>query len=858
MNKKIVFTTLSLLAVVLMQFSFAPQNATAATCDWVQFIADITVPDGTVYPAGQSFQKTWRLKNVGTCTWTTNYSLVLASGNAMGAPTSIKLVQSVAPGQTTDLQVTMVAPSTAGTYTGFWKLKNASGATFGIGATANKSFWVEIRVSSSSGGGVGFDFVDKASGAAWTSSAGALTFPGSASEQKGAGLRVDNVKLENGTISGSSGLLMVPQNTFNGYVQAKFEPYRVQFGDHFKSIINCEYAATACYVNFRLDYQIGSGAVNTFWSFNERYEGLYYPADLDVSSLAGQDVQFILRVGAAGYATGDHAVWVAPRIASSSGTAPTRTPTPTITGTLPTRTITPTGGTPTRTPTPNTGCTNRATFVADETIPDGTVFGPNADFTKKWKIKNIGSCTWTTAYRLVFSSGDQMGGPVEVPFTSTIGPNTTVSLSVNLKSPAANGHYTGNWMLKDPAGRVFGIGPSANKPFWVEIVVTGGSLGTLTPTPTSTVTKTSVPGTVTLTPTITQTLAPGATTATPTITATSTVTPTVTLTTPGQSNCTDRASMLADVTVPDGTVFSPSTAFVKTWRIKNVGTCTWTTSYKLVFFSGSQMGAVSSINLSSPIAPNATADLSISMTSPVANGSYRGYWQFQNASNVLFGIGPNANSPFWVDIVVQGNVSTGFDFAASANAANWTSGAGTLGFPGASNDDRGYALLLNTVQLETGATDTRPALLTAPQNVTDGFIQGIFPEYTVQSGDHFQATIGCQFNATNCFVTYRLDYQVGSSPAVTFWTFKEKYDGLTYPVDLNLSALTGQKVKFILTILAAGSPAGDNALWVAPRIQRPGVATAAPTVTPTPTTGVTVTATLTPSPTVTVTVTPTP
>jgi len=59
-----------------------------AGCDRAQFISDVTVPDGTTFAPGAAFNKTWRLKNVGTCTWTTSYSLVFDSGEKMGGPDS--------------------------------------------------------------------------------------------------------------------------------------------------------------------------------------------------------------------------------------------------------------------------------------------------------------------------------------------------------------------------------------------------------------------------------------------------------------------------------------------------------------------------------------------------------------------------------------------------------------------------------------------------------------------------------------------------------------------------------------------------------------------------------------------------
>ena len=82
-------STFLLLALML---SLVPAGATvghasaATTCDWAQFITDATVPDGTSFAPGTAFRKTWRLRNIGTCTWTTGYSLVYDSGEKFSAP----------------------------------------------------------------------------------------------------------------------------------------------------------------------------------------------------------------------------------------------------------------------------------------------------------------------------------------------------------------------------------------------------------------------------------------------------------------------------------------------------------------------------------------------------------------------------------------------------------------------------------------------------------------------------------------------------------------------------------------------------------------------------------------------------
>jgi hypothetical protein len=312
-------------------------------CDKAQFIADVTVPDGTLMAPGATFKKTWRLKNIGTCTWTTGYSLIFSSGEKMGGPTSAPFPTSVAPGQTVDLTVNLTAPSSANTYRGNWMLKNTSNVNFGIGSTGTSPFWVEIKVSGPTAtpgtpsptptgptptgptptqqAGTAYDFATNVCSAKWVSGAGVLPCPGTDGDAKGFVLKLDKPQLETGAFDTRPGLLTNPQNTTNGYIQGTYPAFRVQAGDRFQSIINCQYGATSCYVVFRLDYQIGDATPKTFWTFGEKYDGQYYQADKDLSSLAGQDVKFILTVMAGTYATGDRALWVAPRIYRTSASS---------------------------------------------------------------------------------------------------------------------------------------------------------------------------------------------------------------------------------------------------------------------------------------------------------------------------------------------------------------------------------------------------------------------------------------------------------------------------------------------------------------------------------------------------------
>ena len=627
-----IFIPVAMIVTMLVQFLpgaiFGARPVAASACDAAAFVADVTIPDGTAFAPGAPMVKTFRLKNVGTCTWSTDYAIVFTSGSKMGAPSAVNLPTSVAPGNTVDVTINMTAPSTPGHYRGNWMLRNASNVLFGVGPTYTWVFFIDIVVSSGSPV-VAYDFTTNACAAVWTTGAGTLACPGTDGDTRGFLLQVHNPKLETGS-TGPDGLLTAPQNVTDGYIQGVYPAYTVQSGDHFMSIINCDFGATGCYVTFQLQYQIGSGPIITLKSFKEKLDGMFYNLNVDLSSLAGQNVNFILKVLATGSPAGDRAVWSGPRIAHSGG---------------------------------------------------GTV--------------------------------------------------------------------------------------------------------------------------------------------------------------PPLSSACDKAAFIADVTIPDGTVMTGGTAFVKTWRLMNVGTCTWTTSYRLVFDGGDYMGVTSSaVNLPTSVAPGATIDLSLNMVAPLSSGTYFSYWRLRNASGVNFGVGAGGTSNFFVKIVVASSYATAYSFTANAGSAAWTSGAGALPFPGTDGDSRGFVLPLGAHTMEDG-TSAPEGLLTFPQFVTDGYIQGIYPAFAVQNDDHFVSNVGCQYHGpSNCYVIFRLAYQIGGGPVTTLRTAAERLDNLVYRMDVDLSGLAGQNVNFILRVEAFGSASGDRAVWSFPRIIRTGSVPPGPTPTPVPTTPV--------------------
>jgi hypothetical protein len=110
---------------------------------------DITIPDDSQIEAGESFIKTWKLVNTGTCTWTTSYAASFFYGDRMGAPASAPLQANVLPAQSIEISVEMISPTSAGTYQGNWKLMNPAGELFGIGPNGDLPFWVRITVPES-------------------------------------------------------------------------------------------------------------------------------------------------------------------------------------------------------------------------------------------------------------------------------------------------------------------------------------------------------------------------------------------------------------------------------------------------------------------------------------------------------------------------------------------------------------------------------------------------------------------------------------------------------------------------------------------------------------------------------------
>ena len=136
------------------------------------------------------------------------------------------------------------------------------------------------------------------------------------------------------------------------------------------------------------------------------------------------------------------------------------------------------------------------------------------------------------------------------------------------------------------------------------------------------------------------------------IISTATSTPTLVLDTPSPRCNMAAPGIPIDVTIPDDTQMYPGQAFTKTWRLENIGECTWTKNYSLKFFSGDPMDALQQLPLPQDVPPGTSIDVSVDMIAPQQPGKYQGNWKLMDAGGYEFGIGPNGDSPFWVRIEV--------------------------------------------------------------------------------------------------------------------------------------------------------------------------------------------------------------
>jgi hypothetical protein len=332
-------------------------------------------------------------------------------------------------------------------------------------------------------------------------------------------------------------------------------------------------------------------------------------------------------------------------------------------------------------------------------------------------------------------------------------------------------------------------------------------------------------------PTITS--APLATAALPTVAPTA-VPPTPV---PTKDTC-NQAKWIEDVSALDGSIYLPNVAFTKTWRIQNVGTCTWNTSYAIVYSSGDHMGEAEATAFLGNVAPGATVDLSVNLKSPANNGEYTTYFMLRSDTGLIFGTGSSFTAPLFANIKVNKLMlmptfdlsgilpllpleTLVYDFATNYCSGSWNNAStpGSLPCPGDTSSPLGYVVRNDNPVLSDGKTYNGVALVTHPQWIDGGSIAGKFPVMTVQNGMKFRATIGCRQNANACTVRYFLRYyEQGVAGLQQLGQWDIKYSDTPLAIDVDLTSLVGKNIIFVLQTVTVDASNQDWAQWVNPRV----------------------------------------
>ncbi len=289
-----------------------------------------------------------------------------------------------------------------------------------------------------------------------------------------------------------------------------------------------------------------------------------------------------------------------------------------------------------------------------------------------------------------------------------------------------------------------------------------------------------------------------------------------------------QASFIDDVTIKDKTSMTAGDPFIKTWRIKNTGTCSWTKDYRIVFLNGNAMNAPASVAFPANVNPGNTVDLSVPMNAPGTTGDYTGSWMLKAANGTTFGVGAGGNVPLTVVIkVITVPVSKDthiiYDFVKNYCSAQWRTNAGFINCPSNGFDFQNGSITRSYAPvLESGTVDDEGALQTVPATGGDGMIQGQYPSMIIHSGDVFAASLLCSNKMTSCSVTFELSYmEKGGSTKTVLGTWNKTLDGTILPVTVDLSSLDGKDVIFFLKVMSQGNSKEDLAQWMAARVTHP-------------------------------------
>ncbi len=287
---------------------------------------------------------------------------------------------------------------------------------------------------------------------------------------------------------------------------------------------------------------------------------------------------------------------------------------------------------------------------------------------------------------------------------------------------------------------------------------------------------------------------------------------------------------------------------VKTWQIRNAGTCTWTPLYNLVLVDGEAMGASAYMIFDQNVPPGAMANISIAITIPNRIGSLQTFWQIEAENGERFGVGVDGTSPLWVKVNIEPSPSaftpepattppTGLPTAVIAPSpesgefvldlysqycdAAWFADELPIPCQGVESGQQTAAIFQQAQAFsETNQMAGQVLIVQLPLSDTETRISAIFPEVLIQNGDRLILGTGCAQDAFKCSVLFSIFYMDSTGQQNPIWTIGEFHDGQLSDHTIDLSHLSGTPVRLRLEVSSLGPSDDDIAMWIAPRIIR--------------------------------------
>ena len=568
----------------------------------LNFVSDVTIPDGTILQPGTSFTKTWRVRNTGSTTWGSGYQLAYKEGERMGGPAAVAL-PALAPGQEGNVSLALIAPNTQGRARGYWQGRTPAGNAFEV------PLWVEIVV-------------------AGPTDQDAAEFVADVNYPPGSVLEPGQTFLKQWRVKNTGTTLWNP-----GYRLVFFSDNQLG-GPDSVATPNVPAGAEAV-LGVTLTAPQAPGSYTSTWRLRDDQgqdfgeplsvqiqvrsqdpqpdllNQLTFVADVTIPDgtpvQAGQVFTKTWRVRNTGQSTWSAGYVLAffadeqlsgPASVALPALAPGQVADVSLQLTAPAAPGRYKSTWKGRTPqgvffdydlyadivvSQGAGPGSKvddSLFVTDVTIPDGSTVQAGANFQKTWRIRNTGTTTWGPGYTLNFIRDTPMASVNSISVPKVL-PGGEVNLTVNLKAPLSPGNYQTTWRLKNPQGQLFG------HDFYAKIKVPA----------------------------------------------------------PQPAPPDNRAMFLSHETIPLDTVLQPGQVFEKVWVVRNIGRTPWDAGYSLAYLDGAQLGGPESVAI--PATPSMTnARLKVTLTAPTTPGTYRGYWKLRDPQGKTFG----PRLPVWIKV----------------------------------------------------------------------------------------------------------------------------------------------------------------------------------------------------------------